>query len=82
MSKVYVDVCDWTYGWIKQGILRGKYHCTIDLLFGLDQSIFQIKTKIVTCHAADSKLVKEEVNGTVILPPPFSIPWIKKERLN
>ncbi len=29
----------------------------------------QIKTKIVICHTADSKPVKEEVNSTVILPP-------------
>jgi hypothetical protein len=29
----------------------------------------QIKTKIVTCHTADSKPVKQEVNGTVIVPP-------------
>jgi len=29
----------------------------------------QIKTKIVSCHAAVSKPVKQEVNGTVILPP-------------
>jgi hypothetical protein len=29
----------------------------------------QIKTKIVSGHTADSKHVKEEVNGTVILPP-------------
>ncbi len=29
----------------------------------------QIKTKIVSCHTADSKPVKQEVNGTVILPP-------------
>jgi hypothetical protein len=28
----------------------------------------QIKTKIVSCHIADSKPVKQEVNGTVILP--------------
>jgi hypothetical protein len=28
----------------------------------------QIKTKIVNCHTADSKPVKQEVNGTVILP--------------
>ncbi len=25
--------------------------------------------KIVSCHTADSKPVKQEVNGTVILPP-------------
>ncbi len=29
----------------------------------------QIKTIIVRCHTADSKPVKQEVNGTVILPP-------------
>jgi hypothetical protein len=29
----------------------------------------QIKTKIVSCHTADYKPVKQEVNGTVILPP-------------
>jgi hypothetical protein len=29
----------------------------------------QIKTKIVSRHTADSKPVKLEVNGTVILPP-------------
>jgi hypothetical protein len=29
----------------------------------------QIKTKIVSCHTADSKPVKQEVNDTVILPP-------------
>jgi hypothetical protein len=29
----------------------------------------QIKTKIVSCHTAESKPVRQEVNGTVILPP-------------
>jgi hypothetical protein len=38
-------------------------------LTGLDLSVLQIKTKVVSCHAADSKPVKQEVNGTVILPP-------------
>jgi len=38
-------------------------------LTGLDKSVLQIKTKIVSCHTADSKLVIQEVNGTVILPP-------------
>ena len=28
-----------------------------------------MKTKIVSCHTADSKPVNQEVNGTVILPP-------------
>jgi hypothetical protein len=36
----------------------------------------QIKRKIVSCHTADSKPVKQEVNGTIILPP-FSIPWYR-----
>ncbi len=38
-------------------------------LTGLDQSVLQIKTKIGSCHTADSKPVKQEVNSTVILPP-------------
>ncbi len=29
----------------------------------------QIKTKIVSCHTADSKPVKQEVNSLVIFPP-------------
>jgi hypothetical protein len=37
-------------------------------LTGLDFPVLQIKTKIVSCHTADSKPVKQEVNGTVILP--------------
>jgi hypothetical protein len=36
---------------------------------GLDWPVLQIKTKIVSSHTADSKPVKQEVNGTVILPP-------------
>ncbi len=36
---------------------------------GLDYSVLQIKTTISSCHTADSKPVKQEVNGTVILPP-------------
>jgi hypothetical protein len=37
-------------------------------LTGLDSSVLQIKTKNVSCHTADYKPVKQEVNGTVILP--------------
>jgi len=44
-------------------------------LTGLDYSVLQIKTKIVSCHTVDSKPIKQEVNGTVILPP-FSNPWL------
>ncbi len=38
-------------------------------LTGLDKSVLQIQTKIVSRHTADSKPFKQEVNGTVILPP-------------
>ncbi len=38
-------------------------------LTGLDYSVLQIKTKIVSCHTPDYKPVKQEVNGIVILPP-------------
>jgi hypothetical protein len=35
-----------------------------------------LKTKIVSCHTANSKPVKQEVNGTVILPPLVFPAWI------
>ncbi len=38
-------------------------------LTGLDQSVLQMKTIIVSCHTVVSKPVKMEVNGTLILPP-------------
>jgi len=38
-------------------------------LTGLDKSVSQIKTKNVSCRTADSKPVKQVVNGTGILPP-------------
>jgi hypothetical protein len=38
-------------------------------LTGFDQTVLKIKTKIVSCHTADSKPVNQEVNGTVILHP-------------
>jgi hypothetical protein len=37
-------------------------------LTGLDYSVLQIKTKIVSSHTADSEPVKQEVYGRVILP--------------
>ncbi len=36
-------------------------------LTGLEYSVLQIKTKIVCSHTTDSKPVKQEFNGTVIL---------------
>jgi hypothetical protein len=38
-------------------------------LTGLDESVLQIKAKIVSNHTAESKPFKQEVNYTVILPP-------------
>jgi hypothetical protein len=38
-------------------------------LTGLDSPVMQIKTKNNSCHTADSKPVKQEVNSTVLLPP-------------
>jgi len=38
-------------------------------LTGSDKTVLQIKTKIDSCHTVDSKPVKQEVNGTVLLPP-------------
>jgi hypothetical protein len=56
---------------LKQGILNGGSIAVplTSCLTGLDLSVLQIRTKIVSCHTADSKPVKQEVNGTVILPP-------------
>jgi hypothetical protein len=51
---------------------REYYRGTVPLtscLTGLNLSVLQIKTKIVSWHTSDSKPVKQEVNGTVILPP-------------
>ncbi len=45
-----------------------KYHCTVDPLFDWFGKVCFAK-KIVSCHTADSKPVKQEVNSTVILPP-------------
>ncbi len=48
----------------------GKFHCIVDLLFDwFGFVVLQIKTKMVSCHTANSKPVKQEVNGTVILRP-------------
>jgi len=55
----------------KSGNTKGR-SITVPLnscLTGLDWSVLQIKTKIVGCQTADFKPVKQEVNGTVILPP-------------
>jgi hypothetical protein len=58
----------------------GKYHCTFDLLFDWFGLVcFANKNKIVSSHTADSKPVKQEVNGTVILPP-LVFPGLKQKK--
>jgi len=50
--------------------LRRKYHCTVDLLFNWFGLVcFANKNKVSIVTTADSKPVKQEVNGTVILLP-------------
>ncbi len=59
----------WCYLNIQPGNTKGGSF-TVPLtscLTGLDYSVLQIKTKIVSCHTADSKPVKQNLNGTVIL---------------
>jgi len=54
----------------KGGSITGRITVLLtSCLTGLDKSALQIKTKIFSCHTADSKPVKQEVNSTVILPP-------------
>jgi hypothetical protein len=49
---------------------RGKYHCIVDLLFDWFGLVcYANKNKIVSCPTADYKPFKQEINGTVILPP-------------
>ncbi len=46
-------------------------------LTGLDQSVLQIKTKIVSSQTADSKPVKQEVKSSDTSP--FGIPWMNTQ---
>ena len=60
-------------GYSIQGILKGKYHCTIDLLFDLfGLACFANKTKIVSCQFQTSQTGGQWYVDT----PLFSIPWI------
>jgi hypothetical protein len=65
----------WNYNQVQKLLCHGYKKggsITVPLtscLTGLDESVLQIKTKVVSCHTAHSKPVKQEVNSTVILPP-------------
>ncbi len=57
--------------WFNQGKLKGGSITVLltSCLTSLDYFVLQIKTEKLSCHTADSKRVKQEVNGTLILPP-------------
>jgi hypothetical protein len=60
-----------SHPWQRTGNTKGGSITVLltSCLTGLDLSVLQIKTKIVSCHTANSKPVKQEVNGTLMLPP-------------
>jgi len=42
----------WSWKWsdgILQGILKGRYHCTIDLLFGLESAVWLLTIFVFIC---------------------------------
>jgi len=61
----------WSGEGLSQGILKGEVslYMLTSCLTGLNESVLKIKTKIFSRHTDDSKPVKQEVNGTVILLP-------------
>ncbi len=48
-------------------------------LTGLDQSVLQKETKIVSCHTANCKPVKQEVSCTVILSPQVFLVYASRD---
>jgi hypothetical protein len=55
---------------------RGKYYCTVELLFDWFGLVCFANDKIIdSCHTGDSIPVKQEVNCTVILPPIVFPDW-------
>jgi hypothetical protein len=73
--------CNVTPGNTKEGSITVQ---STFCLTGFDLSVLQIKTKIVNSHTANSKPVKEEVNGTAILPPlvfPGNTRFVENEML-
>jgi hypothetical protein len=57
--------------WVHTGNTKGG-NITVPFtsyLTGLDESVLQIKTKNFSCHTANTKQVKQEVNDKVIFPP-------------
>jgi hypothetical protein len=54
---------------VSGNIKGGSITVPLTCLTCLDKSVLQIKTNIDSCHTADSKPGKQEVNSTVIFPP-------------
>ncbi len=75
MTNLTANLSKWSNVWLPgkfdQGILKGEVSLySWPPVWPVWVSLFcKIRTKIVSCHTADSKPVKQEVNGTVILPP-------------
>ncbi len=74
LHYVYINICICVFACVCVCARNIKGGSIITVLLtscftGLDQSVLQIKTKIVSYHTAYSKPVKQEVNGTVILTP-------------
>ncbi len=71
-------IITWWVQWPAPG--NTKWGCiTVPLtscLTGLELAVWQLTIFVFICKTDKSKPVKQEVNGTVILPP-LSIPWIK-----
>jgi len=60
-----------------QGILKGKYHCTIDLLFDWF-GLVRLANKNKNCHLSYSKFQTSQTRGQWYSDTsPFSIPWLR-----
>jgi hypothetical protein len=62
--------------WNIQGILKGKYHCTIDLLF--DWFGISCMTTDNFCFYLQNRLIQTSQTGgqQYSETSPFSIPWV------
>ncbi len=61
----------------KQGILKGEYHCTVDLLF--DWFGISCRTTDIFCFYFQNRLIQTSQTGGQWYsdPSPFRIPWWK-----
>jgi hypothetical protein len=78
-------VLSWPFdpiNWIRfqQGILRGKDHCTVDLLF--DRFVISCMTIGNFCFYLQNRLIQTSQTGGQWYSDtsPFSIPWISAAR--